>query len=87
MPDRIRGSFFKRAGHAGWRLATEVAVSSAATLCVTLAFSGWIRFESSHPLQQASNGPGAVVAASAQAMPIFYEMPSPAEFNQLNMPI
>jgi hypothetical protein len=43
MGDRAAASLLRGAGRAGWRFVVEVAVSSVATLCVTLVLSGWFR--------------------------------------------
>ena len=43
MGDRAAASLLRGAGRAGWRFVVEVAISSVATLCVTLVLSGWFR--------------------------------------------
>src|SRR5580704_8225972 len=43
MGDRAAASLLRGAGRLGWRFVVEVAVSSVATLCVTLVLSGWFR--------------------------------------------
>lgn len=43
MADRAAASLLRGAGRAGWQFVVEVAVSSVATLCVTLVLSGWFR--------------------------------------------
>ncbi|SEE43345.1 hypothetical protein SAMN05519104_6097 [Rhizobiales bacterium GAS188] len=58
MSDVAATSLLKGAGKAGRRFVTEVAVSSIATLCVTLAFSSWLRQDLSGPqdLSRARSG-------------------------------
>ncbi|SEE11336.1 hypothetical protein SAMN05444161_4884 [Rhizobiales bacterium GAS191] len=49
MGDVAATSLLKGAGKVGRRFVAEVAVSSIATLCVTLAFSSWLRQDLSGP--------------------------------------
>jgi len=76
MQDAVLVSWLKRAGLAGRRLAAEIVISSIATLCVTLAFSGWFRNDLQRPLQESSVSAATVAVAPAKAAPVFPDMPS-----------
>jgi hypothetical protein len=65
MDDPSAASFFRRVRIAGRRFIAEVAVSTVATLCVTLILSGWLHRESSNA--ESVNAPTPSVAASLAA--------------------
>jgi hypothetical protein len=86
MQDAVLASWLKRAGLAGRRLAAEIVISSAATLCVTLAFSGWFSNDLQRQVREAPINGAAVAAVPAQATTVFRDMPSLAMLNLAGMP-
>lgn len=73
MADRAAASLLRRAWKASGRFVVEVAVSFVATLCVTLALSGWWRPGSaslaSHEAAPASSGSPVIASSPAKTSP------------------
>jgi hypothetical protein len=67
MHDMAAASLIKRVGKAGRRFMAEVAVSTMATLCVTLVLSGWLH-QQQGPIPAALIPEAASAAASPQAI-------------------
>ena len=67
-------SLLKGVGRAGWRFVVEVAVSSVATLCVTLVLSGWFR-------------PGTASVASPEVSPASAGSPVKASLPAMSDPL
>ena len=67
-------SLLKGVGRAGWRFVVEVAVSSVATLCVTLVLSGWFRpgtaSVASPEIAPASTGTSVMASSPAKSDPL-----------------